>query len=577
MSGVTLVSVNEASLAGFIMAVLARRRVIVIGVAPVLPALGRPLRWVVDRVLAAGRASPVLDLCPEMDAYARNPNALSVRDIFADIEPWQNRRFGFDAADATVPRYAMAYKQVTGKHLQDKYLPMLLCEAAVRRLEGGDVRVIGLDADALALHQAYFGAPLPGASAPRASHGLVNAVLAVAVAVASLVWLGTRTRLRRRKPEPIFLAADFLRDPRDRAIYDLAREGGPVLLVMREKGMTTDGIAGLEGHGRCNGDDGRVGLVDALRCAGDVFREGASLYRAYRRLQPAHYYQIATLPHRRLKLRAFFFRFRPKYYWNRDEYNVEHILRRTELHAVGGISLGLMHGIQGMADLNPRRRYISFDVFYIFGDHLYNLYYKETWPEDMKVRAVGSFTFSRAQLAGPRPAADSDLIVIFAALGIGNPEFPRLVRAIAEAFPHYRVRLKPKGSAEVPAIRAFLESCREGLDNVEAVATDATDLIGAARYVLSDPSTVVAEAVYFGVPTLVIDIIPGHRRCLFRDFPGLCVTSAEQAVDRLRDMDSGVWTQPRAAYDSLVKLDGPHFLEIVRGDLGLGTEGALDV
>lgn len=572
-SPIVLASVNELSLIGFLGAILRRRQVFVVSVDPILPPTGRLLRWIVNRAIAAGPARPAFDLCPEMAEYSENPNHLSIRDIFADIEPWQNERFNFAAADCGDPRYGMAYKQVTAKHLQDQYLPMLLCEAAGRRLEGSPIRVIGFDDDTLALYQAYFGEPLPSAPpSPRAPWGVLNAVISLAVALASLAWLGIRLRLRPPGPESFFLAADFLRDPRDKAVYALAEEGGRVLLVMRDKTMNTDGMTGLERYDRCRDDDGRIGIADGLRCAGAALRDILFLYRRYRRLQPAHFYQVTTLPHRRLKLRVFFARFRPRYHWSRDEYNVEHILRRQELNAVGGVSLGLMHGIQGMADLNPRRRYINFDIFYIFGDCLYKRCYRETWASDMKVTPVGSFTFSHDQLARPRPAASSTLIVIFAALGLGNPEFPRLVRSVAEAFPRYTILIKPKGSPESPLIRDFITACREGRDNIDVVATSASDLICAARYVISDPSTVVAEAIYFGVPTLVIDIIPGHRRCLFRDFPGLCVSSAEQAVERLLALESGAWAQPRTSYDGLVKISGPTFTDTIREDLGLGPK-----
>ena len=87
-----------------------------------------------------------------------------------------------------------------------------------------------------------------------------------------------------------------------------------------------------------------------------------------------------------------------------------------------------------------------------------------------------------------------------------------------------------------------------------------------------------ADAICFGVPTLVIDIIPGQRRCLFRDFPDLCFSTAEQIVERLLALEDGTWVQPQAAYDSLVKISGPHFLDVIREDLGLGpktcSEGA---
>ena len=83
--------------------------------------------------------------------------------------------------------------------------------------------------------------------------------------------------------------------------------------------------------------------------------------------EPAHFYGIIALPFRRIILRGFFNKFRPAYFWGRDDYNVEHIIRRQEMHRYGGISLGINHGFPSYANLFPQWRYISFDRYYTFG------------------------------------------------------------------------------------------------------------------------------------------------------------------------------------------------------------------
>jgi hypothetical protein len=230
-----------------------------------------------------------------------------------------------------------------------------------------------------------------------------------------------------------------------------------------------------------------------------------------------------------------------------------------------------MHGVQGLADLNPRRRYIAFDVFYVFGRHLYDKYYHVTWAPEMKIRPIGSFGFSEEQLA----KADwrkSQTIVIFAAICIGVAEFTQAIRAIAAAFPDYQVLIKNKEAFKnhLPERQDFIAACTEGLSNIEFTGdVSAAGLIASARYMLSDASTVIAEGIHCGIPTLMLDMMPEHRACLFRDFPRLCVKSPEEAVAVLKDFESGEAVFECKDYDGLIDLSGRHYHDMLKEDLGL--------
>ncbi|CAA7621747.1 hypothetical protein [Magnetospirillum sp. UT-4] len=555
---------TELTLPRLLVAAALGRRPAVLAVDPALPPLRRPLERLLSVLAAAGRAQTVATLFPAMDAMVRNPNLSSLEDLFADLEPWQNVRYRFAEADRD-PAYGMAYKQVTCKYLQDRYAQLMFLKAA--RADGGTVTVAGRWRDAADLDSAWTGRPAAG---PRSAHILgvaLNGLLALAMVLACWAWIAPRIR-RRVEPREWFLAADYLKDARDCRVYAEAADGGPVLLVKRNPTMDPAAVPCGAGLPACEADDGLFTPGQAAAAAVLALVHTFAILRRWYWSAPAHFFALAALPHKRIRIRALLQRHRPRHMWCRDEYNVEHILRTQELHRIGARSLGLMHGIQALADLNPRRRYVDFDVFYVFGLHLIDRLYRTTWAPHMKVQPVGSFGFTREQLAaGARQG--SDVVAIFGNICLRQPEFAATVRGIAIAFPQLRVVVKPKLGREDPGFGPFCAQMGEGLANVEVETGDAGELMARARYVVSDASTVIAESIHLGVPAVMLDVAPDHRTCLYRDFPGLCQTTPEAVVARLRGFEDGGAPFDRAAHASLVDLSGRHFLDFIRADLGL--------
>lgn len=530
-----------------------------------------PLAPFLKRLAGTGRTA--CQLAPELAELSVLSNYASFHDVFGRIEPWQNRIFGFADAETEDPRYGYCFKQITCKYLQEKYPQVLLRVAIERRADAARFRFAGMLPDTLALYEVWTGRgdgsrPIAAGWIGRA----VNALLALAVAARTAAWILARLRPSAQPPEAVFFAADYLQDPRDALLYAEAEDGGEVLLVPRNARMRI--LPEVAKYRRVPADRGRFPGQSGWAALREMLGDVAFLLRRYGCLQPPHFYRVIVLPFKRTVLRAFFHRFRPRFFWCRDEYNVEHILRRQELNAVGGTTIGLMHGVQSLADLNPMRRYISFDVFYVFGLHLYKKHYAPTWAPDMRVRAMGSFGFSRAQWYGRCPE-NPTLIAVFASYCVGNAELTRTVRAIAEAFPQYAVEVKLKRPPETPAAQTFAAACAEGLGNVRFVTTPAADLIARARYVLSDPSTVVTESIHYGVPTLFLDFVAGHQVCLYRDFPGLTVRDAEAAVARLRAWEEGRERFRREAYADLIDLSGRWVFDMVREVMGLPDRHAM--
>ena len=566
-----VININEKTLFYFLFLALRRKQVFVLGVDPLFPPLNRLISAVVDRTVRAGRARYALELCPEFEHVIEHPATIYLYNIFEETEDWLNQYYGFQDADRADRGYAMAYKQITCNYTRLKYLPVLLLESIIDRLPPEKVKIVGLLPDTLQLFGVYFGRDIASAvRLTRAPKALVNSCQAILMTVYALTWVVWHTRRLSGNPESVFFTADYIADQRDFRLYHEVAEGGNVLLVVRNF-QNLENLGEHEELNRytfCRPKDGYFTVAGALAAARFVIRDGVHLFQNFRTCEPPHFFKIATLPYRRAVLRAFFTRFHPKYFWGRDDYNVEHILRRQELNRIGGKSYGINHGWPAMAIIQPMWRYISYDRYYVFGRAIYDTHWKDTWAVDDLI-PVGTFGATREDYAGinkPKPKN----ILIFTSVFAGNDKIIKIVRALGEAFPDRKIIFSIKQKVkEIASTRRVLEASMEGLPNVVDVSENLFALFRQAQYAFSDASTTVIEALQFGVTSFFIDVSDKHRACYYRRYPDLCVSSPEEAVERIRAIESGEWAYPRESFGDLVDLSGRVFFDVVRKDVGL--------
>jgi hypothetical protein len=568
----TVIVVTEFTAIVLVGLCLAGKSPYVLGVDPSFP----PLRGVLERLagwaVRSGRARWVVDLCPEERLLWEYPTRALLHDVFGATEKWHDAHFGFSAADRAVPRWATAYRQITCNYMKMRHLHALFLKTVADRDGGRPIRFLGVRDDTAEVMRAYWGRPFfPAGSAERWSRVPFNVLQGLVIAVFALGWIAARVRMRPPPAGQYFLAADYMEDRRDFPLYRAAAGAGPVLLVPREEGRRIAPYPELAGYDRCRPTDGRLAPGAAARAAVEVVREGLRLLVHFAGRPAPLFYQIAALPHRKIVLRAFFSRFRPRYYWGRDDYNVEHILRREEIHRVGGISLGVGHGYPISAIVYPMWRYISFDRYYMAGTGLYERRFKKLWPADMIVKAVGSLEIASHPRGRERGTGSGD-IVIYSAMAVGEPAMTGFVRGLARAFPERKILLQVKHNfVETAPGRAYAAACAEGLGNVVLVGAGRLDVAERASYVFSDPSTILIETMQLGIPSFMIDVIPYHRTCIFRDYPGLCVRSANEAAERIRGIEIGNRPYPWRSYADLLPPEGRSMVDIVGEDLGLAA------
>lgn len=557
--------VNELTAARFLLSALRRRPTQVLAVSPVFPPLHGALVRLVDWAKARGGTSNVIVDLPEFKPMTENITLVYAADPFRKLEGWQADYFDYPRAECLDPPYAMAYKLAAGKYFHWKYVSMFLLEALTRKFP--ERRVFGISTDLLALARAYFGpASLPRLQANRLPRRLINACSLIGVTMAAVGWIAGRTRWSV-KTRDVFIAADVLNDPRDKFVFDELSEGGDIVIVPRNPDVERHLIPEMQGYVSCPPRQGFFRPRDAAQGIREVLIDGLHLYRVYGAADPELFYQIATFPFRRLNYRALFIRYRPKFFWGRDDYQVEHILRRGELHRIGAKSLGISHAVQGICILKAMWRWISFDIYYVWA-RIIHRHYRDTWSADMTVRLTGSFGFSRAQLTG-EPRREK-VILVMTRYVVGDPEAVKLVRGAAAAFPEYRIWVQAKaGYAHERLVPDFVAACSTGLENVTHVGGDPYALVRRASFVVSDASSIISECLQIGVPTLMFDILANHETCLYREFPGLCTDSAEAALTSLTSFIREGRAYPFERYGDLYNDSGRLIYDIIRADVGL--------
>ena len=566
-------SLNEITLARFLILALLRRRLFIIKVRPFVPYTRKLLQAVARWARSSRRAHSVVKLLPEMKPYNFYLRRLYFREAFKKYEPWQNRRFEFDAAENEDPDYGYGYKQITCSYVffQNAFEAFVL-DALNRAFPKGGYAVKGLHADTLALYKVYFGEKAPPSVSPmRFPNRLVNALLAVMAATYSIAWTGCRLRLSVPR-ENVFLAVDDMNMPCETPLFKRLSRYGTVLTVSRNAYFHGRRLSDRENYTSCIQTDGILGPDAWLGALWTIVRDTLFLWRRYGRRTTPHFFQIITMPHKRVVTRSLLNRFRPKYYWARDDYNTEHILRRQELRKTGGKSIGVSHAIYAnWCSIAPNIRYISYDIYYVISD-VYTSYYLDTWKQDMVVKSIGSMEIT-PEMLNPIARRNDDILVCIRVAWF-ETEMVRMVRRLAETFPQKKVYLQLKGAYfNDDEHDKFVAIILKDLPNIDYSTDPVFELLQRVRYHFSDISTIIQEGISLGANSFLADVIDMEWTVL-RSYPGLCVKTGEEAVARIEAIESGRWTYPRKDYLARMQVpEGRSALDIVCDDFAAFEDG----
>ena len=570
-----LISLNELVLPKFIFLTLLGKNVKILRVAPIFPKMLGLLQRAADKAIAANRAQYAVELAPELKLYWQFDRRFYFQEVFKKYEPWQNRYYGFERHEVeNDPVYGYGFKQMTCSYTFWKVIEIYLLDSICRNPEIGDFKVHGVMEDTIAMGRDHFGDGFaPHVSSLVYPRIVLNAGLVMLAMLFTLSWV-----VRRIRPsinvEKVDVAFDRMGDNREYELFKEISPAGKFVLIERFPHGNPASLPDCLDYKSCLRTDGLftpLGAVQAvIGSTTDIFR----LAFRHKKTPPRLFYEMLTLPYKRLLVRGLINRFRPGIFIGRDEYNVDHVMRRAELNAHGVKSIGLSNALfPCFSKLAPNVRYVSFDTYYVYAAPLF-VQYHNTWANDMRVRTMGGYSVPREKLisqAGP----DGENILFTIRVAWDRPEMVSMVRAVAKAFPERKVVLQFKtGFVSEDDTERLVRECGEGLDNFEHTTDDVYALLPRAKYHISDNSTFLVEAIRFGMMTFLADLIDQEFNC-YRLFPGMTAKTAEELVGKLKAIESGEATYPRQEYFELLGYkQGEVGFDLLREEIGISSPRA---
>lgn len=545
---------NEATLPRLLVRALARMPTSVIAVVPFIPHLTGPFEALVARLAGRNVSKHRSGLLHFHAEQAGVPTA---------CEGWIEEHFEFSRAPG-LGDYDLAYRKTCHKYMLRKALIIFVLRDLARKA-GGRLRTIGVDRDLAGIYRCYFQEPPPWEER-RGAESFHSAVVLVLLFFAGLTATVKRGRLWVVK-RSCLIAVDRLPDPRDGRLFEsLRRQGHAILYVaryreaydlLRESGIPESDIV--------RRGDGRMTLVGLLRALGVFVRDFAAIAGVAWNKNPGLAYALATLPYHRMVIRADLATYPCRFFWARDEYNTEHILRTIELRRVGSKSLGLQHGTPILGRDAIAWRFISFDTFFVSGEWIIDEM-ADRWPKEMAVKVVGSFGLSKEMLAATSPAYERSNGILFYASWVPNLALiEEMIRHLCIEFPDRTIWLKIKNTwreaPDMKAIRARLANH----PNLNDTTEDPYRIMAEGSIVFSTPSTIIIEAMHKGLPTYCIEDEAWGRTFCFHRYP-IIVSTVDEVIERAH---AGGADYDWDAIRSLVPLDGTNFDDVIRTELGL--------
>jgi hypothetical protein len=582
-----VVILNELNLAGAIWDTCRGRSVYFAHVRAILPFAQSLMEALVRRMAAGGRLHSIRKLDPRFERFFRSGSGVRMGEdhdfpdrayctytrVFLDLEETVDRIYGL--RDLHGPNADAIRKAVCNHFAGDAYLFFLIGDLD-RRPDASTIEITGIDRELPALVTAFLGQqPRVRLKLTAGVRRPVNFASALAAAAGTIVWVLLRTRLRPPPPEQVDLGVDFMGSPEEiTLVEDIAKNLRSVVYVLRESRPSARSLSVLADRRRALRTDGRLPLSVLPGALKDVVRDLSDLWTLAQELHPALAWRIFGLARWRAIYRALVQRYHFRRFLGRDDYNIDHIVRSQEIRASGGLSFGFQHGIPVLSVVHPLWRQIDFDRYYVLGIDLVNRHYRARWPEFMKVVAVGSrgMTCERTRRVGRY--LGRDIVVFTGSERMAERMLLDAVSALAAAFPDRTIYNKPK-RPQAPGTREIALGGEAPGNNIVITREDPYELMLRCRYAVNASSTLGAEAIQFGLVSLVLDAYsewPDRMDPLYREYAGLSVTSIEALIERIRAIESEAWqAQPQQSFEPLIARPREGFAAAIREDLEIDT------
>lgn len=570
--------VTEFTIVELLLKILLKKHVCIVSVTPNLFFFENVFNRIVNWAVKKGYASWALDECSDLDHLKGYKITIHCYDVFGVTEYWQREYFNFAKADDLIPDYARSYKLEVTNVLVPQEEAVIILGSIKKKFK--NPKIIGLPIHTRKMYEIYFQEKIEETSCNLAFLStFINISLLALINIYGI--LTCLKAISFKKPEDqTFVLIDSNGDSREIPILNMLADGGRQVVVERFKGCISSELRKRIGaYDIVDSSAGYLSPKQAFSEMGRIFRDSCRIFAFAPSLSPRFFRGLIALTVKRTLIKALLNRFQPKYFWCRDLYNPEHILRTQEMHKIGGETHSALHGYGGLTFLYPMFRYATFTRFYVFGKIFGERLYGDTWPKEMLKIPAGSFAYGNDIVEKIRAAKGRKDIGILTAvlMATRDEKLKSFVRAIATEFPDRKIILQVKSYFTArPETKEFVEACAEGLPNIEYSTQTPDAIFLRSAFVFSDSSTAVMEGIAFNVPTFMLDFAAYHRNCVFREYQGICVTETDQAIKRIHSLIDGSWVYPREGCADLIDLSGIPFSERLREGMGLKTQAQED-
>jgi len=518
---------TESTLLLFFIYLFRGRRVCILGTYSYIQNHGGYLQKIVNSLYARGIVeitSDKIDLFPYKDVgdFQRLTN------VFSECERWMENEFKIGTISGS---YSLAVKHIISNRTHALYER----NYNIHYL-GDNIEIPVLNKSDRSFHLHRFTTSMKKVHRFEGVKYLINLLLFLASTTLCLFWIVSRIRLFSKRHN-ILLATDYNGGPRDMKFWDhLSPNRENTLVVVRDNSTLKTFGHLLKDYRVIFDNEGDYSILNAMMALLISTRDSFLLFVQYLHFPSDYYRQICFLPFKRIKYRALFNKYKCAYFWGRDDYNYQHIIRSQEIRRAGGVSMGCNHGIQSIVTSAFQLRYLDFDYYYMHGLDQYINVYSKYWPEHMIARGVGSMFSDPEQQAVIKETEGTDVAIIIA------PSFHQdliydAISQLATSFPDLKfwIVTKPKHRFDREFGTKYQNLILSGLHNVQESIEDVYDLLPRCKYVFSESSTLLAEAVYFDRIALCFDPDPSFKFLYYRKFPEMIFKDVEGLIERIRE------------------------------------------
>lgn len=564
---------TERTLLRFILFSFLGRKPVYLFANPLFYFTGGLLDWFGRRMCRWGYAGSLASLSDKLPWAPRFPLEKNLTsDMYPLVAEKAHQAFEFAPSGARLAEYVYPFrKAVTDYTVKIGDLTLLL-DWLEKNTPGGSWKLHGAPPLSDVIYHAYLGRTQDedrraDLFVPR----FFNLLNIMGTGLAGLVWLAGKVRLGAVPVKSCHLAADRISGDDVNIFRKIIDDPGEILIVDRNADFANRLAYSNGPYESCLKEDARIPLHVFFRLSTNLLSDLGKIWKALGKWDPALFGNLSVLAAKRAMFAAFFHKFRPRYFFGRDDYSKDHVVRNQELRKIGGTSLGINHGLP-MNTITPAWQEVDFDIYYAFGSYLHTHFLHKTWPSTCTVKPVGSKNMRpeyRKRLNNPRPRDIAFFPIVHGAFEKNMHE----VFAVARHFPDRRVFIKMKPNRRSEHMQVYHRLMREAPMNVIAyIDPDPYELLLSVTYSIAF-TTLVAESLQFGAMTFTLDTDPSIKNLYYRNFPGLTVSGKDEIVERIDAIESGQEAYDFSQYNELIAMDGIDIFETIRNDVGLPFKG----